>query len=136
MILALGRQGYMLGVDARTGAPLWEYTGFPRKGNSIPSPLPIGDGRIFLTSGYGAGCAMVSVEAAGGQYRVTELFKNKNMGTTCAQALLWDGYIYGNSADVGRRAALPDAGRPDRVGLEAGRRGRGSETAASSSPTG
>ncbi len=44
---------------------------------------------------------MVSVEAGGGQYRVTELFKNRNMGSTCAQALLWDGYIYGNSADVG-----------------------------------
>ncbi len=31
MILALGRQGYMLGIDARTGTPLWEYAGFPAR---------------------------------------------------------------------------------------------------------
>jgi outer membrane protein assembly factor BamB len=101
MILAAGRQGYLMGVDAKTGQPLWEYDGFPKTGWQIPSPLPIGDGRIFLTGGYGAGCVMIKVERDGQQWKVTELFKNKNMGTKCAQALLWDGYIYGNSSDVG-----------------------------------
>jgi len=101
MILAAGRQGYLIGVDAKTGRQLWEYDGFPKTGWQIPSPLPIGDGRIFLTGGYGAGCVMIKVEHRDGQYNVTELFKNKNMGSKCGQALLWDGYIYGNSSDVG-----------------------------------
>jgi outer membrane protein assembly factor BamB len=101
MILAAGRQGFLIGVDAMTGRQLWEYNGFPKTGWQIPSPTPIGDGRIFLTGGYGAGCVMIKVERDGTQYKVTELYKNKNMGTKCAQALLWDGYLYGNSADVG-----------------------------------
>ena len=101
IILAAGRQGYLIGVDAKTGKQLFEYNGFPKTGWQIPSPLPIGDGRIFLTGGYGAGCVMIKVEKQGDQYTVTELYKNKSMGTKCAQALLWDGYIYGNSSDVG-----------------------------------
>ena len=101
IILAAGRQGYLIGVDAKTGKQLFEYNGFPKNGWQIPSPLPIGDGRVFLTSGYGAGCVMIKVEHQGDQYKVTELFKNKNMGSKCAQALLWNGYIYGNSSDVG-----------------------------------
>ena len=44
---------------------------------------------------------MVRVEVQGDGYRVTELFKNKNMGSVCAQPLLWGGHIYGNSSDVG-----------------------------------
>jgi outer membrane protein assembly factor BamB len=101
IILALGGQGYLIGVDARTGAQLFDYDGFPKTGNNIPTPLPIGDGRVFLTSGYGAGCAMIRVESQANQYKVTELYKNKNMGSICAQPLLWNGYIYGNSGDVG-----------------------------------
>jgi outer membrane protein assembly factor BamB len=101
MVLAAGRQGYLIGVDAKTGSQLWDYDGFPKKGWQIPSPLPIGDGRVFLTGGYGAGCVMIKVEHPDGQYKVTELFRNNSMGTKCAQALLWDGYLYGNSADVG-----------------------------------
>jgi outer membrane protein assembly factor BamB len=101
MILATGRQGYLIGVDARTGKQLFEYSGFPKVGWHIPSPLPIGDGRIFMTGGYGAGCVMLKVEGAGDAYTVTELFRNNSMGSTCAQPLLWDGCLYGNSSNVG-----------------------------------
>ena len=51
MILANGMQGYLIGVDAKTGKQLWEHQVWPR-GNGwweIPSPEVIGDGRIFMT---------------------------------------------------------------------------------------
>ena len=101
IVLATGQQGYLLGVDARTGAPLCEYTDYPKSNAQIPTPLPIGDGRVFMTGGYGQGCVMIKVESGGGKYRVTELFRNKNMGSMSAQPLLWNGCIYGNSSDVG-----------------------------------
>jgi outer membrane protein assembly factor BamB len=101
MILATGRQGYLIGADARTGKQLFEYNGFPKVGWHIASPLPISDGRIFLTGGYGAGCVMLKVQRQGDQYSVTELFKNLSLGSTCAQPLLWNGYLYGNCYDVG-----------------------------------
>jgi len=99
MVLATGHQGYLIGVDAKTGKQLFDYDGFPKKGSNIPSPVVIGDGRIFITGGYGAGGAMIQVEPEGTGYKVAELWKNGNMGSKCAQALLWKGFIYGNSFD-------------------------------------
>jgi outer membrane protein assembly factor BamB len=106
MILAAAQQSYLIGVDARTGEQLWEIAGF-KSGGEIPSPTPIGDGRIFITAGYNQGCFMLRLalltdeeklkpENQGRQYSITKLWANKNMGSKCAQALLWNGYLYGN----------------------------------------
>jgi hypothetical protein len=109
IVLALGMQGYLVGVDAQTGEQLFDHLVYPvgKSWWDVPSPLPIGDGRIFFTCGYGRGSVMLKVarltdqEKRGQQYKVTQLWANKTMGSKCAQALLWDGYIYGNSFDVG-----------------------------------
>jgi outer membrane protein assembly factor BamB len=101
VILATGRHGYLVGADAETGRQLFEYDRFPKVGWDIPSPLPVGGGRIFMTSGYGAGCVMLKVEREGELYKVTELFRNMSMGSVCAQPLLYGGYIYGNSSNTG-----------------------------------
>jgi outer membrane protein assembly factor BamB len=114
IILATGLQGYMIGVDAKTGEQLWSHQVWPlgRTWWDIPSPTLIGDGRIFMTGGYGKGAVMLKLarltdgekqqpENAGQQYKVTQLWANKNMGSKCAQALLCNGYLYGNSSDVG-----------------------------------
>jgi outer membrane protein assembly factor BamB len=99
MIVAAGRRGYVIGVDAGTGKQLWSYEGYPHTGWNIPSPVIIGDGRVLITGGYGAGSAMFKVEQRGGAYTARELWKNRNMGTKIAQAVLYKGSIYGNSAD-------------------------------------
>ena len=114
MILALGSQGCLIGVDARTGEQLFERLVYPQNKawENIPSPLPIGDGRIFFTCGSGHGSVMLKLERLtaeeerapenrGRQYKVTQLWANKNLGSKCGQALLHNGYIYGNSFDVG-----------------------------------
>ncbi len=45
---------------------------------------------------------MIKVEGAGDAWKVTELWKNfTSMGSKCAQALLYNGFLYGNSADIG-----------------------------------
>jgi outer membrane protein assembly factor BamB len=104
MIVSNGRQGYMIGVDAMTGTQLWEYTGYAasKKGWNIPSPIQAPDDRVLITGGYGAGSAMIKIEAQGDQFVVKELWKNLNMGTKCNQALVYNGFIYCNSADVGK----------------------------------
>jgi outer membrane protein assembly factor BamB len=114
VVLAMGMQGYLIGADAKTGELLWSHQVWPESKEwwDIPSPAAVGDGRIFLTAGYGHGSVMLKVarlteeesrlpENAGQRYKVTQLWANKQMGSTCAQALLYDGYIYGNSSDVG-----------------------------------
>ena len=101
VIVAAGCRGYTIGVDARNGRQLWSYTGYPDKGWNIPSPIIIDGDRVLITGGYGAGSAMFKVEREGDTYATRELWKNRNMGTKIAQAILYKGMIYGNSADVG-----------------------------------
>jgi outer membrane protein assembly factor BamB len=105
VILAIGMQGHLIGADAKTGETLFSHDVW-KPGNGwwdIPSPVAIGDGRVFFTAGYGHGSVMLKLtpENQGRQYKVTQLWANKNMGSKCAQALYYNGYIYGNSSDVG-----------------------------------
>ncbi len=99
-LVSCGRQGYTIGVDARTGQQIWAYSGY-RCNNHIPSPAVVPGNRILLTGGYGAGSVVLEIGRQGSRYGVRELWKNGNLGTTTAQALVWDGYIYANSKDRG-----------------------------------
>jgi len=62
-----------LGVDASDGKLLWT---FPWKFNiAVPvSPLPISDGRIFLTSCYDADTVMIRVKREGETFAAEKLF--------------------------------------------------------------
>jgi len=63
----------VLGISAEDGRQLWF---FPWKFNSaVPtSPLPIGDGRIFLTSCYEAETVMIRVKREGERYTAEKVF--------------------------------------------------------------
>ena len=55
----------LMGIDATDGKLLWSIP-FSARMVAVPSPVSIGDGRIFVTSGYEAGSAMYQVEKSGG----------------------------------------------------------------------
>ena len=99
-LVASGKRGYTIGVDAGTGEQLWSYGGYTCSIH-VPSPTVVPDDRILLTGGYGAGSAMIQIEQEGNSYAVRELWKNKNLGTRTAQALIWDDHIYANSKNTG-----------------------------------
>ncbi len=99
-LVACAKNGYTIGVDARTGQQLWSYDGY-HCSIHVPSPTAAPDNRILLTGGYGAGSAMIQVGRRGDRYVVRELWKNKNLGTRTAQALVWKGHIYANSKNTG-----------------------------------
>lgn len=86
----------VVGVEPGTGNVLWAYAGWQCE-IPIPSPTPIGDGRFFVTGGYGAGCAMFKVQKKDSQYQAVELFKNKNCGSHVHNAILHQGHLYANS---------------------------------------
>jgi outer membrane protein assembly factor BamB len=62
-----------LGVRAEDGKLLWHHD---RKFNVAvaPSPLPIGEDRVFMTSGYDAGSVMVGVKKVGDDFKTEALF--------------------------------------------------------------
>ena len=54
----------VVGVDAGDGALLWETSDWKISIATVPSPLPLSDGKIFLTGGYNAGSLMLQLVAS------------------------------------------------------------------------
>ena len=63
----------LMGIAAADGQLLWSAP-FTARIVAVPSPVSIGDGRIFVTSGYEAGSAMYQVEKAGTGFTARKLF--------------------------------------------------------------
>jgi outer membrane protein assembly factor BamB len=51
----------VVGVDANDGKQLWETADWKISIATVPSPVPLPDGRIFLTGGYNAGSLMLEL---------------------------------------------------------------------------
>jgi len=89
--------GGVVGVSAKDGSILWEVPEWRVNTANVPSPLPIGDGRIFLCGGYGAGAMMLRLKSAGGkitpsiQYRL----KPQVFGSHQQTPILYNNHIYG-----------------------------------------
>lgn len=63
------------------------------------TPL-VADGKIFISSGYNTGCALV--EAATGK----EIWRNKSMSNHYTTCILYNGYLYGISGQGGPNGVL------------------------------
>src|SRR5262249_31265138 len=50
---------------------------------------------VFITSGYGIGCAMLKVTQTDGKWDVTELWKNKAMRCKFTSPVAYQGHLYG-----------------------------------------
>src|SRR5262249_29210100 len=70
----------LAGYDDKGGGELWgkEWVTPPQKIN-VAQPLALDGDRVFITSGYGVGCAMLKVTQTDGKWDVKELWKNKAM---------------------------------------------------------
>lgn len=91
----------VVGVDAKDGALLWETTDWKIAIATVPSPVPLPDGRIFLTGGYGAGSLMLQLEERNGKLAARPAFKlpPEVFGATQHTPILKDGCLYGARAD-------------------------------------
>ncbi len=79
-----------VGRRAKDGVELWR---FPWKTNPeihAATPLVQGD-KVFISSGYGAGCALIDVGTA----PPTLVWKSKGMRNHFSTCVLWQGHLYG-----------------------------------------
>ncbi len=63
----------LMGIAAADGKLLWSVP-FSARMVAVPSPVSIGDGRIFVTSGYQAGSAMYQVEKSAAGFSARKLY--------------------------------------------------------------
>jgi len=90
--------GGMVGVSAEKetrGRIVWETEEWNHQ-VVAPSPVYLGDGKIFITSGYGVGSAMFKVSEEAGNYAVKQLYKLDKNIFACEQhtPVFYKGYLY------------------------------------------
>jgi outer membrane protein assembly factor BamB len=82
----------VMGVDAASGTQLWSHKWVTRFDVNAAMPLVIGTS-VFITSGYGTGCALVSVGAGG----ASQTYTTKDMQSHFNTPVLFNGKIYGTT---------------------------------------
>lgn len=93
--------GGVVGVSAEDGRIVWDTPEWTISMANVPSPLIIGDGRIFLSGGYKAGSLMLQLEekAGGIAPKILYRLKPEQFGSTQQTPILYNGYIYGVRPD-------------------------------------
>jgi outer membrane protein assembly factor BamB len=89
----------VVGVAAADGKLLWRA---PRPGRVAVIPTPIySDGFVYVTSGYGVGCNLFKVSAAGGRFTAEEVYANKVMANHHGGVIKYGDFVYGYSEGKG-----------------------------------
>lgn len=78
------------GVAAENGQVLWQYPWKTAYDVNAATPL-VAENQIFITSGYGTGCAMLQVTEQG----ATALWQNKAMQGKFSSPVAYGGYLWG-----------------------------------------
>lgn len=78
-------------VDPASGKPAWSHPWETKYEVNAADPVLLGGGRIFVSSGYGRGAAVLKVTAKGAE----TVWENKNISTQFNPAVFIGGYLYG-----------------------------------------
>jgi outer membrane protein assembly factor BamB len=83
------------GVAAADGRLLWTKPDWKIALANVPTPLPLGGGRVLLSGGYNSGCAMVRLSPEAGPPEELFRLKASVFGADQATPVYYDGHIYG-----------------------------------------
>jgi outer membrane protein assembly factor BamB len=88
-----------LAVDARDGRLLWSYNKVSNGTANIATPIVRGT-RVFLSSDYGTGAALLDVRAAGNLASANEVYFTRDMRNHHASSVLIEDHLYGFSSSI------------------------------------
>jgi hypothetical protein len=83
-----------IGVRASDGKLMWRYGKVANNTANITTPV-YSNGRVFYTSAYGTGGALLGLKAAGQDVSAQEIYFTNNMQNHHGGVVLVDGYLYG-----------------------------------------
>lgn len=91
----------VVGVSASDGSVLWETDKWVISIATVPTPVSVGDGKLFLSGGYNSGAKMLQLKEAAGKIEVTEAFSlaASVFGATQQTPILYQDHIYGVRPD-------------------------------------
>jgi outer membrane protein assembly factor BamB len=88
-----------LAVDPRDGRLLWSYNKAANGTANIATPIVRGT-RVFVSSDYGAGAALLDVRAAGNIASANEVYFTRDMRNHHASSVLVGDHLYGFSSSI------------------------------------
>jgi outer membrane protein assembly factor BamB len=90
-------KGGVAGVAAQSGELLWDTTDWQVGVATCPSPVVVGDGKIFFCGGYNAGSLMLELQSQGGRIVPHTLWTldAKQFGSEQQTPVFWQGHLYG-----------------------------------------
>ena len=88
-----------LGLDIRDGRLLWEYSQVANNVANIATPIVRGN-RVFLSSDYGTGCALLELKPNGKGITAQEIYFNRNMKNHHSSCVLVGDTLYGFSSSI------------------------------------
>ena len=97
----------LVGKDPANGSEFWRQRWRTNYDVNSASPVRIGKDRIFVSSGYGTGCALYQV----GGGTPEEIWKNQNMHNKHTVSVLHEGALYGFDEDL-LVCLDPETGKP------------------------
>ncbi|MHC4214977.1 MAG: PQQ-binding-like beta-propeller repeat protein [Planctomycetota bacterium] len=91
----------VVGISADNGEILWEITNWKILIANVPTPVPVGDGLVFFSGGYNAGCMMLRLTESNEQINVEEVFRSgpEVFGSEQHTPIYYQGHIYGVRSD-------------------------------------
>jgi outer membrane protein assembly factor BamB len=85
----------LIGLSPDGTKELWSHHWTTQNGINAAQPLVIGDNRLFLSSSYGTGAAVIELTKNESGLSVREVWRNTRMKNRFASSVLRDGVIYG-----------------------------------------
>jgi len=94
-IMALTAQAGV-GVRASDGKLMWRYERVANRTANIATPV-FHDNKVFYTSAYGTGCALLGLTAQNGSVKADEIYFSREMQNHHGGVIFSNGFLYGYS---------------------------------------
>ncbi|MCK5850817.1 MAG: PQQ-binding-like beta-propeller repeat protein [Kiritimatiellae bacterium] len=89
------------GIDLKTGHKVWSHPWKTKYDVNAADPI-IDKNRLFISSGYGRGCALIDISQATPKI----IWENKTLSTHTNGGILLNGFIYGFNGDIRKISPL------------------------------
>jgi len=89
----------VVGVDVNTGKRLWNYQPVANDVANIATPI-VRENRVFVSSDYGTGAALLELTPSGGGVRSKEVYFTRDMRNHHASSVLVGDHLYGFSSAI------------------------------------
>ena len=88
-----------VGVRASDGKLMWRYQKVANDVANITTPI-YSDNKVFYTSAYNTGCALLELNAKGNEVSAKEVYFSRDMQNHHGGVVLVNGYLYGFSNSI------------------------------------